>query len=33
MRALPALEVDHVGIAVEAAAGQPLLAALGDNLG
>jgi methylmalonyl-CoA epimerase len=31
MRALPALELDHVGIAVEAAAGQPLLAALGEN--
>lgn len=32
MRALPALEVDHVGIAVELAAGHPLLGALGDSV-
>jgi catechol 2,3-dioxygenase-like lactoylglutathione lyase family enzyme len=32
MRALPALEVDHVGIAVESAAGHPLLGALGDGV-
>jgi catechol 2,3-dioxygenase-like lactoylglutathione lyase family enzyme len=32
MRSLPALEVDHVGIAVDSAAGHPLVAALGDNV-
>jgi methylmalonyl-CoA epimerase len=31
MRVLTVLELDHVGIAVESAAGQPLLAALGEN--
>jgi len=31
MQALPAIELDHVGIAVEGTAGQPLLEVLGEN--